>query len=223
MAAPLTVYYWPMFGRGGPVCRMLEHAGIAYVHKSEFPEIASLCSAFGASTDTFAPPVVVDGELTLSQSVPCAIYIGRKCGLCPPEGTEDAKSFQHLMDIIDFYEIGIDGAKGKGGAALKQFLEGDRFVKQKANIERGIQGPFYYGEKPCYVDFVLCAQQDWIKATLLDRLKAEKGVNAFAEDSKIMGVVNGIRNLDSYKNYSGPLGTIRPGFECKDELIAQYE
>ena len=52
--------------------------GIEYVHKSEFPEIASVCGAFGADSATFAPPVVVDGDYVVSQSTAAAMYAGQK-------------------------------------------------------------------------------------------------------------------------------------------------
>jgi hypothetical protein len=38
MSDVLTVYYWPMMGRAGPIVRMLEHANIPYAFKSEFGE-----------------------------------------------------------------------------------------------------------------------------------------------------------------------------------------
>lgn len=216
----LKVYYWPMAGRAGSVFRMLEHSGIPYEHKSTYPEIAEMASAFGAATDTFAPPIIVDGDITVSQSTACSIYVGQKCNLCPPEGVNGAKVFQYMADLVDFYENGLGAAKDKGGAELKKFLEGSRFQAFTANIERAIQGPFYFGESPCYVDFFLCALHDWACATFLDRLKNEKNVDAFSNLLKINGIVNGIRNLDSYKNSS--LQTAREGFECKDELIESY-
>jgi glutathione S-transferase len=216
----LTVYYWPMAGRAGAVLRMLEHAGISYVHKSEFPDLASVCSAFGAGADTFAPPVVVDGDLTISQSTACAVYIGQKCNLVPPEGVNVAKAFQFIGDIVDFYENGLGAARGKGGAELKKFLEGDRFRAFASHLERSIQGPFYFGDAPCYVDFFLCASHDWACGTCLDRLKAEKDVDVFAPFVKINGVIDGIRNLESYKSSS--IQICRDDFKCKDELIEQY-
>ena len=218
---PVSVYYWPMFGRAGSVVRMLEHAGVPYTFKSEFPEIAACGSAFGSTKqDTFAPPIVQDGEFFISQSTACALYVGEKCGLSAPN---TAKCVQHLADIVDFFELGLAGTlSNKGSGELKKFIEGDRLPKQLGNLERAVQGPFFYGDKPTVTDFFLTQQVDWHEGTLLDRLKAEKGVDIFAAFPKLYAVATGIRNLDSYQKYSGPLKTVRDGFECKDETIANY-
>ena len=64
----LKVYYWPMFGRAGAVLRMLEHTGTKYEHISAFPDVAGVSTAFGGGSDTFAPPIVVDGDYKISQS-----------------------------------------------------------------------------------------------------------------------------------------------------------
>ena len=216
----VTVYYWPMFGRAGSIIRMLEHGGAAYTVKSEFPDIASVGSAFGCTKhDTFAPPIVVDGDFVISQSTACALYVGEKCGLAAPN---TFKCSQHLSDIVDFYELGLAAAQNKGGGELKQFIEGERITKLLGNLERGVQGPFYYGDKPTVTDFFLTAQTDWAEETLLNRLKKEKGVDIFAAFPKFYGVVKGIRDLDSYKNYKGPLVTVKEEFFCKDEVIEQY-
>ena len=219
-AGAVTVYYWPMFGRAGAAIRMLEHAGVAYTVKSEFPDIAGVASAFGCDKhDTFAPPIVLDGDFMISQSTACSLYVGEKCGLAAPN---TAKCLQHLGDIVDFFELGIGSNKDKGGAELKKFIEGERITKLLNNLERGVTGPFYYGDKPTVTDFFLCQHVDWCEATLLNRLKDEKGVDIFAAFPKLYGVANGIRGLDSYKNYKGSMITVKDDFKCKDELIAQY-
>jgi hypothetical protein len=66
-AEGLTVYYWPFLGRAGAAIRMLEEKKIPYAHKTEMGELAGVCSAFGAQGGAFAPPVVVDGTLVISQ------------------------------------------------------------------------------------------------------------------------------------------------------------
>ena len=58
---PVTIYYWPMHGRASACFRICDYGGIEYVHKSEFPEIASVGGAFGADSTCFAPPIIVDG------------------------------------------------------------------------------------------------------------------------------------------------------------------
>ena len=123
----VDVYYWPMMGRAGAVMHMLNYAKIPYTHKSDFGDIASIGSAFGSSAgDTFAPPIVVDGDVTVSQSIACCVYIGKKCGLV--EGLDEIKALQYLLDIVDAFENGVSKASMEGGAQLKAFFEGDRYV-----------------------------------------------------------------------------------------------
>jgi hypothetical protein len=66
-----------------------------------------------------------------------------------------------MADIIDFFELNIAKAIGEGGASLKALLEGDRFKKMACNLSGAIQGPFFYGSEPSYVDFLLCQAMDW--------------------------------------------------------------
>ena len=127
-----------------------------------------------------------------------------------------------MGDIIDLFENGVSSAEKKGGAELREFIEGDRIKLQLGNLERGVKGPFFHGDKPTVTDFFLTAHVDWIEATLLNRLKAEKGADIFASYPKLYGVVTGVRNLDSYKNYRGPLKTMNDGSAVKDGVLAAY-
>lgn len=221
--APVKIYYWGgMFGRAAALIRILEEAGAPYEVISDFMPLG-LFSAFGAdATDNFAPPLIVDGDECISQSTACAMHVGNKHGL--NKGIANpAKAVQFMADLVDLFEIGIAGAQGKGGAALKAFLEGDRLPKILGNIERSIQGPFYFGVSPTYVDFLLCHFMDWHYTILLQRLKDEKGVDVFGKYAKISAAVAGIRGLASYVNYKGGLVIANDNFKAKDELFAEYK
>lgn len=89
---PVKIFYWPCRGRAGATILMMEHAGIAYEHKSEFSDIATVASAFGGPNDTFAPPIVQDGPNFYSQSTTLAMWAGRKAGLL--EGVDELKAMQ---------------------------------------------------------------------------------------------------------------------------------
>jgi len=88
----ITVNYWPQRGRAGSIFLMLDHAGIAYEHKSEFADLAKVASSFGGPHDTFAPPIVQDGPKIYSQSTATAMWAGRKAGLT--EGVDEIKALQ---------------------------------------------------------------------------------------------------------------------------------
>jgi len=224
----VKVYYWPAFGRAGAIFRMLEHVGQEYEHVSDFPSIANEASAFGASGDTFAPPILVDGDFKLAQSTAVVQYVGVKAGL--NNGVDQFKAAQYLADIVDLFENGINKSASQGGADLKTYLEGDgsdgpsRFAKQASNLSRAIKGPFFFGDSPSYVDFFLCQHFEWNDATFLGRLEQETGKSFVKSYEKIIGVINGIQNLESYKNYSGPLKIFHSPDFCKpDEFFAEYK
>ena len=150
IAADLTVYYWPMKGRAGSVIRILRAAGVPFTHKSEFSEIAGVGGAFGAKDTTcFAPPIVVNGDVMVSQSTAACMYVGRLCGF--DEGMDEDKAPQLMNDLVDTFENGIGKAAMEGGAALKIFLEGkgdgkpSRFAMLMGNLERNVKGPIFFG------------------------------------------------------------------------------
>jgi hypothetical protein len=218
----VKIYYWPMLGRGGSLVRMCEEAGVPYEHINDFPSIAGKGSAFGATGSNFAPPIAeINGKL-VSQSAAACLFVGKRCGLTA--GMDEDMAPQFLADIIDTFEGGLGGAKEKGGAALKGFLESQRWAALAGNIDRSIQGPFYFGAKPTCVDFFLANCVDWVSACFLDRVKSEKGIDAFKDFQKIMGVVEGIRSLESYKSYKGGLQICtKPdgsSFAAGDDLFA---
>ena len=212
----ITVYYWPFLGRGASLVRMLEHTGTAYEYvsdKTKFP-----ASAFGQATgDTFAPPILVDGDVSISQSVATCLYLGEKLGL-KPAGYNVFKATQHCMDIVDTFENNL-GKKNEDGAVLAEFLKGSRFESLMGNLERGIKGPYYYGDEPSAVDFFLLQHLDWRCSQVFDPLKA-RGYDALAPYPKICAIQAALQAADGYKNYKGlvPPGPLKP--EIVDAFFA---
>ena len=204
---------------------MCEHTNVPYEHINDFPSIAQICSAFGAQNGNFAPPVAVINDKAVSQSTAACLFVGKRCGLTA--GMDEDTAPQLLMDIIDTFEGGLGGAQGKGGAALKAFLEGPRWAALAGNIDRSIQGPFYFGETMTCVDFFLANVMSWFKANLLDRLEAEKGVKALAPFSKIVGLYEAMSALPAFKtNKYNLLVSTKPdgsNFIAGDELFADYK
>ena len=87
------------------------------------------------------------------------------------KGMDEDKALQILADIIDTFENGIGAAADKGGSSLKQFFEDgepSRFAKLMGNIERNIQGPYFFGASLTVPDFVLAALTDWQDKTKLE-------------------------------------------------------
>ena len=64
------------------------------------------------------------------------------------------KAMQYCSDIVDTFEGNL-GKNNEAGPALKAFLEGERWPKLMGNLERGVQGPYFFGAQPSPVDFFL--------------------------------------------------------------------
>jgi len=213
----IKVYYWPFLARGASLIRMLEHTGTPYEYISDKAEMAKYCSAFGAEEfDTFAPPVVVDGDMVVGQSIASCLYLGKKLGLTPAAYNE-YKAMQSCSDIVDVFEGNL-GKKNEDGPTLKEFLEGSRWKALMCNLERGIAGPFYFGDSPSAVDFFLLQHLDWRSSSLFDPLKSKYGVDAMAPYPKMLAIQAALRATDAYKNYKAlsPMGPI------KDEILAAF-
>ena len=154
----IKVYYWPFLARGAALIRMLEHTGTPYEYISDRSVFTEHMSAFGAEAGQFAPPVVTDGDYAVSQSVACALYLGKKLKVCVcmpasqpfvnpitlyalqlmPPGYDEFKAVQYCIDMIDTFEGNL-GKNNENGKLLKAFLEGDRFSRLMGNIERNIK------------------------------------------------------------------------------------
>merc|ERR1712146_705111 len=92
--------------------------------------------------------------------------------------------------------------KNEDGAVLAELLKGSRFESLMGNLERGIKGPYYYGDEPSAVDFFLLQHLDWRCSQVFDPLKA-RGYDALAPYPKICAIQAALQAADGYKNYKG--------------------
>jgi len=222
-----TVYYWGMYGRAGSTLRMLLESGADFEHKFDYPSLASVCSAFGGDSISMAPPVVVHGDMQISQSTACAMYVGKQCGFPAPD---DCLGSCYLNCIVDVFENGI-GKNNTDGADLKVYLDGDgkgpsRFAKFAGSVEKQIKGPFYFGEEKSYVDFFLGHIHSYYTATTLAKFEKATGKDIFAPFPKIKAVCKVIQELPSFVNAQakeGALNLAKPEYTIKDEVIAAYK
>lgn len=171
----LQLYYWPFLGRAGALVRMLDAAGTPYewVSTDQMPHFMGVLSSRARSfspvtgtctdCDTFAPPVIVDGATTISQSVAAAMYVGEKVGFGGGRIPSVPKAVQYMNDLADLNSEALAASLGGGDdpSKLRAFVEGGRLAAWLANIEHSIEGPFYFGAKPTYVDFFALNVFDW--------------------------------------------------------------
>ena len=112
--------------------------------------------------DTFAPPVLeMPNSARLSQSAAEVWYLAEKLGF--GVGLADplrvAKSFQYLTDLNDL-QTELLGRVMPGMAVgqwqrMRAFNDGGRLAAWLGNIERSIEGPFYFGQRMSACDFFL--------------------------------------------------------------------
>jgi len=210
MANKATIYYWPMMARGAAIIRMFDYKGIEYEWVSDKEKMSAVCSTWGASGDTFAPPVLVDGETTISQQVAATIYAAQKCGY-----RHDAKVMQFCLDIIDIFEGGW-GKNNEQGPALKAWAEGDRCKNIMSNLERGIKGPYFMGDELSAADFLLLAHLDWRGSTIFAPLKEKYGVDIMKDYPKMAAIQAQLQAHQTYNKDHKGMGPL------KAEILEAY-
>jgi glutathione S-transferase len=110
------------------------------------------------------PPILVDrsGEttVTFSQTIPIFQYLGEKYGF--NKGIPEVKqvALQYMHDLNDLHiemshHAAVDLKVGVDVSNLQAYLTGVRYKKHLMSIGRCIQGPFYFGEGPTYIDFAV--------------------------------------------------------------------
>jgi len=225
-AAPIKILYWPRLIRGAPLVRMLEHTGTEYEYISDKAEMAKYCSTWTKAItgeepvgDNFAPPVVIDGDIMVSQSIAAALYLGNKLGLSSSvPGWNEYKAMQFCADIVDTFEGGL-GSNNESGPALKAFVEGPRCANLMSNVERAIVGPYYFGEEPSTVDFFLLGHLDWRITSVFAPLKEKLGVDVMAEYPKMSAIYAALTATPGYINYPGGLSPPGP---IDDKIFETY-
>jgi glutathione S-transferase len=99
------LYYWPTIqGRGEFVRLALEAAGAAYTDmargKGEGEGVKAMMALMGdkaLARPPFAPPFLVDGEVTIAQVANILFYLGPKLGLTPD--AEADRLFAHQLQL----------------------------------------------------------------------------------------------------------------------------
>jgi len=117
-----------------------------------------------------SPPVLIDQTdstkgFMISQTAAILNYLGRKYNMYPTGELNQARAEQYILDQQDFFG---SMSKGQGGTVKdradrrKKQKELEAFVAEDGKLKlwlgtmnRQIQGPFYFGDEPTYVDFAL--------------------------------------------------------------------
>jgi len=105
------LYYWPTIqGRGEFVRLVLEDAGAEYVDVARLPEadgggaaaLVELMNRDDIVVPPFAPPILQDGELFLSQTAAICGYLGARLGLAPESETDRLRAGHLQLTLADW-------------------------------------------------------------------------------------------------------------------------
>ena len=104
------LYYWPgIQGRGEFVRLALEEAGAAYVDvargRGKGQGVAAMTRLLQSESDAhipFAPPILRDGDLVISQVANILMHLGPKLGLVPRDASSRAFANGLQLTITDF-------------------------------------------------------------------------------------------------------------------------
>eukprot|EP00466_Bigelowiella_natans_P004959 jgi/Bigna1/81139/fgenesh1_pg.77_\ len=213
----VTMYYWPMLGRAGASVLMLEHKKQAYEMKSEFKDIASIGTAFGAQgKDTFAPPILAWGDVVVSQSAAVSLFVGNKLGIDKFEGNDRFKALKHTLDVAD-WATDVFNHMSKPAEDVKKFLS-DRNKKWMTNVEAAIKGPYYFGSDVSSVDFFLYNAYKMSEVGMFAPVSKITGEDYTSSFKKVLKVVELVGALDGVKGYD-KLPFLREGYGVKKEVL----
>ena len=183
---------------------MFAERDVAYEHvtdskKMDLVFVGDECAS--TTSTNLAPPCIVDGDTVISQNIPVHVYVGKRLDFEPPTDCEPEVALQYMCDLEDLHtEMRRAHTVGQAGGdvvALKKYLTGARFASHLGAIERSIKGPFYFGERPTYVDFIAVGFFDMLSTIILDPVSAHTGIDFLASAPKLLGVLSGVRGLPS--------------------------
>ena len=110
---------------------------------------------------------------------------------------------------------------------LKVYLEGAggkpaRFAIFLGALERSVEGPYFFGENPSYVDFLFTAGWGWATETTLAPLSARTGVDYLAPYPKLAAIVAGIEAIEGVKALGLPYSKVDFRLSAESPAIAEY-
>ena len=193
--ATVVIKYWGILARARGLFQMCLEKDQPFEHRTEMAGMG--CAFFGAESTNLAPPVLVDGDLTLSQSVACYTYLGKKLGFTSGiDGPRsEARALQYMEDLNELHtEITQKAFASKTDvAALQTYLGDKRYKARLQAINRAVSGEFFFGSEPSYVDFYADAVLTMCEAKFLNPIKPKSGDTLETFAPKLVAAVAAIR------------------------------
>ena len=170
---PYELYYWDgLQGRGEFIRLALEAAGARYKDMARIEGDGVIEElAEQARTPSFAPPVLVDGDVVVGQTAAILMHLGPKLGLVPRDARLRLWAHQIQLTIADFVVEAHDTHHPVGAGLYyeQQRPEAKRRAREfreervpkflawfETIFERNVAGQkWLIGRRPGYVDFSL--------------------------------------------------------------------
>ena len=124
MSEPYELYYWPNIpGRGEFVRLVLEEAAAPYRDVGRLPSeqgggieaVATFWAGKREGHPIFAPPVLKQGELVLSQTAAICHFLGRRHELAPQDEAATILAAEPLKALISSYRMYGSKSPERGG------------------------------------------------------------------------------------------------------------
>merc|ERR1712087_105893 len=165
MAEELTIGYWKIRGLAASLRMMCGYAGTPYVNKAYGED--AMQEWFGKDKPQLAEknslinlPYIIDGDLVVTQSNSCLVFLGQKLGIDKPEhAVRNHQALDQVMDLRNALMKVVYGGTDEGfPGAFTQHLEGA--AKHFAKLEAFVKGPYVCGADPQSSDFHLFEMVD---------------------------------------------------------------
>ena len=145
---PYELYYWPSTpGRGEFIRLALEEGGAPYRdiarRKGGVAQMMRLMSDGRLAQPAFAPPILKNGPLVVSQTANILLYLGRRLGLAPKSEAGMLWTHQLQLTIADFV-VEIHDTHHPIGSGL-YYEDQKREARRRAEDFRKNRMPKYLG------------------------------------------------------------------------------
>jgi len=226
--SPYELFYWPGIpGRGEHVRLCFEETGTPYedicnADQAGMKELTFLISDENIgdkiNPPPLAPPVLVHGDLTISQTPNILLYLAPKLGLAGPEGDEnaiyhinqlaltaldglsnEAHDTHHPISLRAYYEHQKEEAKKKS----KDYID-SRIPKFLGYFERVLQGEaskggeWLYGGQLTFADLVFWQCLDGVTFAFPKALKQARESGKY---NKVFNLYGRIKERDGIRSY----------------------
>ena len=178
MSAPYDLYYWPnIAGRGEFVRLVLEEAAAPYRDVGRLPveqgggieAVAAFWAGKSEGPPVFAPPVLVAGELVLSQTAAICHFLGCRHELAPRDEGAQARALALQLTLADlvveahdthhpisawlYYEDQLEESKQRASHFVSERLP--RFLQYFERVVLHDGGGVLVGERLSHADLGL--------------------------------------------------------------------